>query len=102
MMELSIEGQKRTPGSKPNALRREGRIPAVLYGHNGNESIQLTIGAKDVEVLLKRARASSPEVQLDIPDLSWTGRAVLQEVQTHPAKGYIYHVSFFSPNKPQS
>jgi large subunit ribosomal protein L25 len=95
-MELSIEGQKRTPGSKPNALRREGRIPAMLYGHNINESIALTIDAKDVEVLLKKAKVAAPEVQLTIPDLSWNGKAVLQEVQTHPSKGYVYHVSFFS------
>ncbi|NJN88673.1 MAG: 50S ribosomal protein L25 [Leptolyngbyaceae cyanobacterium SL_7_1] len=98
-MELSIEGQKRIPGSKPNALRREGRIPAVLYGHNGSESIALTIGAKDVEVLLKKAKVTAPEVQLTIPELSWNGKAVLQEVQTHPSKGYVYHVSFFSGNQ---
>ncbi|MEO0408073.1 MAG: 50S ribosomal protein L25, partial [Cyanobacteria bacterium P01_A01_bin.135] len=37
-MELSLKCETRSPGSKPRALRREGRIPASLYGHDGNSS----------------------------------------------------------------
>jgi hypothetical protein len=44
-MELTIECQPREANTKPNALRRDGKIPAVLYGHKGNESVQLTVAA---------------------------------------------------------
>jgi len=52
-MELAVECQKRAEGSKPNALRRSGLIPAVLYGHKGSESISLTIKAKTVDTCSK-------------------------------------------------
>jgi large subunit ribosomal protein L25 len=95
-MELTVECQKRPEGSKPNALRREGKIPAVLYGHNGTESVALTIDAKTVELLLKRAAVKKTPIQLSIPELPWTGKTVLQEIQAHPWKRSIYHLSFFA------
>lgn len=95
-MELAVECQKRAEGSKPNALRRSGMIPAVLYGHKGSESISLTIKAKTVEQLLKKRVVNNALIDLSIPELSWSGKTLLREVQVHPWKGYPYHLSFFS------
>ena len=95
-MELAVECQKRVEGSKPNALRRSGMIPAVLYGHKGSESISLTIKAKTVETLLKKHVVNNALIDLSIPELSWTGKTLLREVQVHPWKGFPYHLSFFS------
>jgi large subunit ribosomal protein L25 len=95
-MELTVECQKRPEGSKPNALRRSGLIPAVLYGHNGAESLSLTINAKSAETLLKSHALNSILIQLNIPELSWSGKTLLREVQRHPWKGNTYHLSFFA------
>lgn len=95
-MELTVECQKRPEGSKPRALRREGRIPANLYGHKGAESISLTVDAKAVERLLKAASVNNTLIQVNIPELRWRGKTLLREVQIHPAKRFVYHVSFFS------
>jgi large subunit ribosomal protein L25 len=96
-MEVTVECQKRPEGSKPKALRRSGLIPAALYGHKGTESIALTIGAKDAETLLKKATVNNTLVQVKIPDVPWSGKALIREVQTHPWKrSSVYHVSFFS------
>ncbi len=95
-MELSVECQKRAPGSKPKALRREGLLPAVLYGHKGTESISLTLNAKEAETLVKKASINNTLIQVKVPDASWSGKALLREVQTHPWRGSIYHISFFS------
>jgi large subunit ribosomal protein L25 len=95
-MELAVECQKRAEGSKPNALRRSGLIPAVLYGHKGSESISLTVKAKTVETLLKKHAVNNTLIDLSIPDLSWTGKTLLREVQVHPWKGFPYHLSFFA------
>ncbi|NEP46752.1 MAG: 50S ribosomal protein L25/general stress protein Ctc, partial [Okeania sp. SIO2H7] len=83
-------------GSKTRALRRSGLIPAVLYGHNGSESVALTVEAKTVQQLLKDASINNTLIKLNIPDLPWNGKTLLREVQTHPWKGYPYHLSFFS------
>lgn len=95
-MELTIECQKRPEGSKPNALRRDGLIPAVLYGHNGAESVSLTINKKTVETLLKKHAVNNTLIQLNVPDISWSGKTLLREVQVHPWKGNPYHLSFFA------
>ncbi|MBD2480715.1 50S ribosomal protein L25/general stress protein Ctc [Planktothrix sp. FACHB-1365] len=95
-MEITIEGQKRPEGSKPNALRRQGLVPAVLYGHQGAESINITISAKAAETLMKRNVVNHTLIQLNVPELSWSGKTLLREVQKHPWKGFPYHLSFFS------
>ncbi|TAF09268.1 MAG: 50S ribosomal protein L25 [Nostocales cyanobacterium] len=94
-MALTVESQQRPEGSKPKALRRSGFIPANLYGHNGTESISLVVEAKTVERLLKQAAPNKTEIELNIPELQWTGKTVIREVQIHPAKGTPYHLSFF-------
>ncbi|MCU0567354.1 MAG: 50S ribosomal protein L25 [Oculatellaceae cyanobacterium Prado106] len=94
-MEFTVECQKRPADSKPNALRREGLLPAVIYGHNVPESVALVVDAKTTETLLRKAPRNAP-IQVNIPELSWSGKAMIQEVQKHPWKGSIYHVSFFA------
>lgn len=95
-MELTIDCQKRSEGSKPNALRRQGLTPAVLYGHNGSESVELIVNTRSAETLLKKVAPGKTVVQVNVPDLSWTGKAVVQEVQKHPWRGSLYHLSFFA------
>lgn len=95
-MSITIECQKRIEGSKPRALRREGLIPAALYGHNGAESISLTMNSKDAQILLRKAAVNNTLVDLNIPDISWNGKAIIREVQAHPWKRTLFHLSFFS------
>ncbi|MGB3510294.1 MAG: 50S ribosomal protein L25/general stress protein Ctc [Microcoleaceae cyanobacterium] len=95
-MEVTVECQKRPEGSKTRALRREGLIPAVLYGHKGTESVSLVIGKKNAQQLLKDASVNNTVVQLKVPDISWNGKIIIREVQSHPYKPFLYHLSFFS------
>ena len=95
-MELTIECQKRPEGSKPNALRRGGMIPANLYGHKGTEAISVVVNAKTVETMLKKASVNNTIIDLNITDIPWRGKTLVREVQSHPCKGNIYHISFFA------
>ncbi len=95
-MEMTVECKKRPEGSKTNALRRSGEIPANLYGHKGTESISLVINAKTVQTLLKKASVNNTLIDLKIGDIPWQGKTLLREVQTHPATGQPYHLSFFA------
>lgn len=95
-MEYTIECQTRPEGSKPNALRREGKLPAVLYGHQGSESVSLVVDAHAMERLLRDASINNSLVKVNIPEISWNGQALLREVQMHPWRGTPYHVSFFA------
>ncbi|HEY9750361.1 MAG TPA: 50S ribosomal protein L25/general stress protein Ctc [Allocoleopsis sp.] len=95
-MLLNLECQKRAPGSKARSLRRAGSIPAVLYGHQGAESVALTVDAKTAEILVQKATPNNTVIQLNISGLGWNGKTLLREIQTHPWKPSIYHLSFFA------
>lgn len=101
-MELTVECQKRPEGSKPNGLRQQGMVPAVLYGHQGAESVSLVVKAKTVEKLLKEGSVNNTLITLNVTDLPWNGKTLLREVQLHPWKGYPYHLSFFSVSAQES
>ncbi|WP_448514305.1 50S ribosomal protein L25 [Parathermosynechococcus lividus] len=93
---LAIECSLRPEDSKPNALRRSGKTPAVLYGHNGSESVSLVVDTRAAEFLVRDARVQKTAIALSVPDLQWQGTVVLQEVQAHPARDTLYHLSFFA------
>ena len=95
-MEISVELKQRVAGSKPNTLRRNGDIPVNLYGHDGDKSLLLTLDAKSVENLIKKARINKTPVEVSIPELDWKGMTVIKEIQTHPWKNFPYHLSFFA------
>jgi large subunit ribosomal protein L25 len=95
-MSFTIECQKRAPGTKPNALRQAGLIPAVLYGHNGTESLELTIPTKAAEFLVRDAAVKRSIIEVKVTDAELVTNAVLQEVQAHPWKNSLYHLSFLA------
>ena len=94
-MSLTIECQKRPEGVKPNALRRDGLIPTALYGHKGLETMTLAVKEKDATNLLKEASINKSVIEVKVPDVPWEGKALIQEVQSHPWKRTLFHLSFY-------
>jgi large subunit ribosomal protein L25 len=95
-MSIAIECQKRPEGKKPGVLRREGLLPVALYGHQGTESMSLIVETKTAETLLKNASINNTLVDVSVPDVSWKGKALIREVQSHPWRRTLYHLSFFA------
>ena len=95
-MNISVECKPRPEGIKPRALRREGLIPAALYGHDGANSMSLVIPVKEAQTLLKNAAVNNTLVDLKVPDASWKGKALIREVQAHPWRKTLHHLSFFT------
>ena len=73
------------------ALRREGRVPAIVYGH-AREPQSLSIPTRDLERLLDVIAAGSTVVELSIDGKP--SRTVIREIQRHPFKKQILHVDF--------
>jgi len=95
-MELTIDCSQRAADEKPRRLRREGTLPAVLYGHDGTTSVALKLSNYDAEALLRKATVNKSVITVNVPDLPWSGKVILREVQKHPWKNKIHHLSFFS------
>lgn len=91
-MPYTIQAEAR--GSKPNprALRRQGRIPGVLYGHEVNQPI--AVNAKELERLLARITRSSQIT------LVMNGKQVpvfIKEIQYDPLTDRPIHIDFYHP-----
>ncbi len=89
MAEVKIQAESRSEFGKGAArrIRREHKVPAVLYGH-GNDPVHITLPGHDTMLALKTANAlllieiEGGESQLALP----------KQVQRDPLKGTIEHV----------
>jgi large subunit ribosomal protein L25 len=87
---------RKTAGNGPaRALRREGKIPAVLYGPK-TDPVLLTIDFREFEQILKNASVGSVLLNLKIQNgKSSTRSAMIKELQTHPVTGNFLHIDFY-------
>ncbi len=79
----SVEGSRAT-----RRLRREGKVPGVLYGRGG-EPLPLSVDARDLRLALQ---ATGAVIELTLDGKSTP--AVLKEVQRHQVRGETTHVDF--------
>jgi large subunit ribosomal protein L25 len=87
--EVKIAAETREEYGKGAArqLRREGRVPAVLYGH-GTETRHLSLPGHDLMLALK-----TPNVLLRLDGLKNGSEIALPKaVQRDPVRGFIEHV----------
>jgi len=85
-----------TIGNGPaRALRREGKMPAVLYGPN-METVLLSVAVNDLEQVLKKSRSGQILLNLVIQNgESSTRTAMIKELQIHPVSSAFQHVDFY-------
>jgi large subunit ribosomal protein L25 len=77
-------------GKQVKQLRRDGLIPAVIYGRTESINIQL-----DNLILRRVLRDAGSSHLIDIELPGGKSRAVLaREIQTHPTRGDLIHVDF--------
>ena len=91
-MAEKITAEKRTEFGKGAArrIRRDHKIPAVVYGH-GNDPIHLTLPGHDTMMALKHGGANAV-LELDIEGTAQL--ALAKQVQVDPIKRQIEHIDF--------
>jgi large subunit ribosomal protein L25 len=82
-------------GKKVASLRREGKVPAVMYGH-GHESQAIQIDAHELE-LLRRHTGRNALLDLTVGKGKATP-VMLQHIQEHPVTRRPVHVDLFVVN----
>ncbi|MFN9860094.1 MAG: 50S ribosomal protein L25 [Pseudanabaena sp.] len=94
-MQLQINASTRTL-SNNRALRRNGQVPATVYGHKGADSSSIALDANVATTLLREATINNTLIEVTVTDGDFKGKTLLREVQNHPYKNDIYHLSFFA------
>lgn len=95
LLELKANARTLTGKGPARRLRREGRVPAILYGP-GAEPVMLSVGVSDVEHALKNSKTSQVLANLVIQNGENTVRsAMIKELQSHPLTGTFLHIDFY-------
>lgn len=92
--ELKTNIRESTGNGYARALRRQGEMPAVLYG-KGVEPVTLSVNTRDLELLLKKNRASQVLMNLVVGNTGTPRSAMIKELQVDPISRNFLHVDFY-------
>ena len=95
MAKATLKAKKRDGSGKGVArtLRREGRVPAVLYGRE-LEALHLSVDAHEAERLFHSISVDNTIVDLDVEGEKKPYQTLVREIQTHPWRNAMLHVDF--------
>ena len=100
MAELTLMAEAgRDTGTRPaRRMRRDGRIPGVVYGP-GVGPIALSVAARDLRTVLSTEAGLNAVLSLRLDGQQFLTMA--REVQRHPVRGTVTHVDFqvVDPNR---
>jgi len=95
--DLKISAETRTQFGKGAArrIRRDDKVPAVIYGH-GNDPVHLTLPGHDTMMALKHG-GSNALLYIDLEGKTYI--ALTKQVQADPIKGFLEHIDFVEVKK---
>jgi large subunit ribosomal protein L25 len=93
MPDITLATEKRTElGSRPSGrLRRQGKVPAVVYGLDA-DTVSITVPARELQHILAGESGANTLITLDVD-----GDSVLtlaRQIHRHPTRGELVHVDF--------
>lgn len=91
MHTIKAAARPRNGKGAARAVRREGKIPAVVYGDR-KDAETISIGRHDLDVMLLRGRFLKTVFELDVDGRKL--KVVPREVQVDPVKDFPIHVDF--------
>jgi len=91
VFEFVAESRDLSGKSVARAIRRQGKVPAVIYGGDGDPE-KLVLEHNDVVKHLEHEAVYSHV--LDVKVDGKTQKALLKDIQRHPAKAQVLHVDF--------
>ncbi|MDB4533556.1 50S ribosomal protein L25 [Vicingaceae bacterium] len=98
MKSVALSGNKRAERGTSNAniLRKEDKIPAVIYG--GKENVHFTVNSVKFDKII-----NTPEVyfvDLDVDGAKF--KAIIKDVQFHPVTDRVLHIDFLEVDEKKS
>lgn len=93
MADVTLTAERRTAGGKGPAgrVRREGHVPAVVYGL-GEDNASVSVSARELAHILSGESGANTLITLRIDGRSQLTLA--RQIQRHPVKGTLVHVDF--------
>ena len=96
---LTAEVGRTLGSSSTRRLRREGKIPGVVYGH-GTDPIPVAIEAPALRVALNGESGTNQLLELDTGEQRLL--VLAKVLQRHPVRGTLQHVDFQITNRDET
>ena len=97
-LQLEVKERKETGTGACNRLRKEGYIPAVVYGKSGSHA--LAVGKNAFRDLMRASKGSATLVQLKQDGGNQT-LSFIQNLHRDPTKDHFVHIDFIEVSKDQ-
>lgn len=94
-MKLTV-AQRQLTGKKVKTLRKEGQVPAVIYGKHLDTGISILV---DKVQLVKTYRKAGRSTPVELSGEGVDQLVLFHEVQLHPVSDHVIHVDFLAVNK---
>jgi large subunit ribosomal protein L25 len=93
---MQLKASPRTPlGKRSRRMLREGKLPAIVYGHN-TDATPITLDRLEFQkVFVKSGRTQLVDLVLDGDR---TEKVLIREIQVHPRRQGPIHVDFYQVN----
>src|SRR3984957_14458155 len=92
-VDLACEKRAIRPKGLVNRIRREGRVPAVIYGDHGS-AVAIAVGGAELKARVSTAsRQRIMRLKSDSPELN-DKHVILKDIQKTPVSGDILHADF--------
>ena len=89
----ALDAQPRTPGTKNDArrVRREGKVPAVVYGA-GKQSVSVSVDPRQVSRILNSRTGHNTVFDLALEGEGERTKVMIVDWQYEPIKGSLLHI----------
>jgi large subunit ribosomal protein L25 len=92
---MKVQAKLREASVKAKRLRREGYVPAVIYGPQLEGAVAIAISEQDLNYLFKQVtRSTTVEVEVE-GDKSY--HTFIKDIQVDPITDRFLHVDFYVP-----
>lgn len=92
---LNAQTGRETGSAASRRLRRENKIPGVLYGH-GMEPLSVVVDRRDLRIAVSGAAGFNTVLDLTVDGKVYP--AIVKELQRHPVRRNVSHVDFIQVN----
>ena len=96
IFEIAAEKRERAGKGIARALRREGQVPAVIYG-DSKDPEGIAVSRKELTKLFNTGRLTSTLLDIDLDGKKH--RVIARDVQLHPVRDDILHADFLRLGK---
>ena len=91
---MQLKASARQPlGKRSRRMLREGKLPAIVYGHNTKPTALVLDRLEFQKVFIKSGRTHLVDLKVDSDR---TEKVLVREIQTHPRRLGPIHVDFYA------